>query len=470
MHKLSSFISKLKNDEIEYIDFKFTDLLGKWNHITYHSSAIDEDLLERGFVFDASSLQGWKPINDSDMLLVPDLNTVSRDPFASSPTLSVICDVVDPANGQPYSKDPRSIARAAERYMRDSGIADHAFFGPEPEFFIFDKVSYRHDPYMMSVSLENEELPCSAFKPEMLNQMGHFIPNKRGYAPVSPMDAGQDLRNEMLSCLANLNVIVEKHHHEVASGQHELGIKYASLLQSSDNIQILKYVVHNVAISYSKSATFLPKPVFSDNGSGMHVHQSLWKQGTSLFKGAGYAGLSDLSLWYLGGVLKHARALNAFTNPTTNSYKRLVAGFEAPVVLAYSAKNRSAACRIPTVTHENARRIEVRFPDPKANPYLAFAAMLMAGIDGILNKISPSDPIDYDLYADVHSTRHKHTPCVAASLDEALDALNEDRAFLKAGGVFADDMLDSYIELKRAEALQLKLYPHPIEFVNDYTF
>ncbi len=414
-------------------------------------------------MFDGSSIAGWKEIHESDMTLMPVASTAQIDPFSAQEQLIVTCDVVEPSTGEGYSRDPRSTAKRAEAYLKYTGIGDTAFFGPELEFFVFDDVrfdvSMNHTFYL----LDSEEGPYVSGREFAEGNIGHRPPVKGGYFPVPPVDSQSDMRAEMLTVMAEMGIVVEKHHHEVAPAQNELGISGASLLDIADKVQIYKYVVHNVAHSYGKTATFMPKPVFEDNGSGMHVHQSLWKDGKPLFAGGGYADLSDMALYYIGGIIKHARAINAFANPTTNSYKRLVPGFEAPVLLAYSARNRSASCRIPHVSSPKGKRVEVRFPDPAANPYLTFAAMLMAGLDGIENKIHPGDPMDKNLY-DLPPEELKDVPTVCNSLRQALKALDADRAFLKKGDVFSDDLIDGYLALKWEETNLVDMTPHPAEF------
>ena len=419
-------------------------------------------------MFDGSSIAGWKAINESDMILRPDLTTAVLDPFAAAPTLDVFCDVYEPSTGQPYSRDPRSIARAAEKYLQSTGIADTGFFGPEAEFFIFDDVRIDVSMNRVSYEIDSMEGPYNSNRSYDGGNMGHRPGVKGGYFPVQPIDSSNDMRAEMVSVLAAMGVPVEKHHHEVAPAQVELGIKYATLVSSADNLQLYKYVVHNVAHAYGKTATFLPKPVFGDNGSGMHVHQSLWKAGKPLFAGSGYADLSESCLYYIGGIIKHAKALNAITNPTTNSYKRLVPGYEAPVLLAYSARNRSASCRIPFSASPKGKRVEVRFPDPAANSYLAFAAMLMAGLDGIQKKIHPGDAMDKNLY-DLPADELSEIPTVCGSLREALDALRDDHDFLLKGGVFTKDFIESYLELRYAENKAYETMPHPIEYAMYYS-
>jgi glutamine synthetase len=432
-------------------------------HVTADVSCVDEAMFSDGYAFDGSSIAGWKGIEASDMLLMPDAASAHIDPFFAQSTLAVFCDVLEPSTGQAYERDPRSIAKKAEAFMLSQGIGDAVYFGPEAEFFIFDDVKFSTDIYKTGFQVDSSELPSNSDTSYEMGNLAHRPRIKGGYFPVPPIDSCQDMRSEMLSVLTEMGVTVEKHHHEVASAQHELGVKFGPMIQMADHMQIYKYVVHQVAQAYGKTATFMPKPVFGDNGSGMHVHQSIWKGGQPMFAGNKYADLSDTCLYYIGGILKHAKAINAFTNPLTNSYKRLVPGYEAPVLLAYSARNRSASCRIPHVSSPKAKRIEIRFPDPGANPYLAFTAMLMAGLDGILNKIHPGDPMDKNLY-DLPPAELAKIPTVAGSLREALDALDKDRAFLKAGGVMNDDMIDAYIELRMAENMRYEMTPHPVEY------
>lgn len=462
------FFKLVKDHNIQYVSFRFTDIRGKLQHTAQHISTVDDDLLTDGIMFDGSSLAGWKAINESDMLLVPDVATAVLDPFAAQPTLDVFCDVYEPSTGQPYSRDPRSIARAAEKYLQSTGIGDTAFFGPEAEFFIFDDVRIDVQMNRVSYEIDSAEGPYNSGRAYEHGNMGHRPTVKGGYFPVQPVDSSNDLRAEMTTVLSRMGVPMEKHHHEVAPSQVELGLKFATLVQSADNMQLYKYVVHNVAHAYGKTATFLPKPVFGDNGSGMHVHQSVWKGGKPLFAGSGYADLSETCLYYIGGIIRHAKALNALTNPTTNSYKRLVPGYEAPVLLAYSARNRSASCRIPYATSPKAKRVEVRFPDPAANAYLAFAAMLMAGLDGIQKKIHPGEAMDKNLY-DLPPEELADVPTVCASLREALDALRDDHDFLLKGGVFSRDFIDSYLEVRYAEVKAFETMPHPIEFAMYYS-
>ena len=463
--KTAATILKSATDEgIQNIDFLICDPRGKAHHITYTISAVDEDMLDNGFNMDGSSIAGWKEIHQSDMVVIPDLNKKFVDPFTAQPTMSIFCDVYD-TEGNPYNRDPRSIARAAEAYLKKTGLADTVFVGPEAEFFVFDDVKITTGMYGQGYSVDSAELPRNGGRDYgEEGNMGHRPRVKGGYFPCAPVDSMQDLRSEMLTAMGSCGLKIEKHHHEVAAAQCELGFVFSTLLDTADNLQIYKYVVHNVAHAFGQTATFMPKPVFADNGSGMHVHQSLFKGKSALFADEkGYAGLSEMALYYIGGIIKHAKALNAFTNPTTNSYKRLVPGYEAPVLLAYSAKNRSASCRIPHATNPKAKRVEVRFPDPAANPYLAFSAMLMAGLDGIANKIHPGDPMDKNLYA-LPPEELKKIPTVCGSLREALDSLKADHDFLIKGDVFTKDMIEGYIELRMEEVLRFETTPHPVEF------
>jgi len=397
------------------------------------------------------------------MLLMPDPASAHLDPFFAQSTVAIFCDVREPTTGQYYERDPRGIAKKAEAYMKSTGVGDKVFFGPEAEFFIFDDVRFNVDPTNTGFKIDSAEFPTKSGTDYEMGNLGHRPRTKGGYFPVPPIDSAQDLRSEMLSVMADMGVVTEKHHHEVGAAQHELGIKFGPLVKMADSMQIYKYVIHNVAQAYGKSATFMPKPIFGDNGSGMHTHQSIWKDGKPMFAGDKYADLSDMALFYIGGILKHAKALNAYTNPLTNSYKRLVPGYEAPVLLAYSSRNRSASCRIPLGSGPKAKRVEVRFPDPGANPYLAFAAMLMAGLDGIENKINPGDPIDKNLY-DLPPEELEKVPTVCGSLREACESLDADRAFLKKGNVFTDDAIDSYLDLRMEEVERFEMMPHPIEF------
>ncbi|MBL8845382.1 MAG: type I glutamate--ammonia ligase [Hyphomicrobium zavarzinii] len=462
MKTVSDVLKLIKDKDVKFVDLRFTDTKGKMQHVTADVSTVDEAMFE-GYAFDGSSIAGWKGIESSDMFLKPDPSSAHVDPFFAQTTVAIFCDVIEPLTGQPYERDPRSIAKKAEAYMLSLGIGDKVYFGPEAEFFIFDDVKFSTDMYNVGFKVDSSELPTNTSTEYEMGNLGHRPRVKGGYFPVPPIDSCQDIRSEMLSVLTEMGVTVEKHHHEVAAAQHELGVKFGPMITMADHMQIYKYVVHQVAQAYGKSATFMPKPIFGDNGSGMHVHQSIWKGSEPTFAGNKYADLSDTCLYYIGGILKHAKAINAFTNPLTNSYKRLVPGYEAPVLLAYSARNRSASCRIPVVTSPKAKRIEVRFPDPGANPYLAFAALLMAGLDGIQNKIHPGDPMDKNLY-DLPPAELAKIPTVAGSLREALASLDKDRAFLKAGGVMTDDMIDAYIELRMAENMRYEMTPHPVEY------
>ena len=457
-------MKKIADNEVKFVDFRFTDTKGKEQHVTVPISHFDEDKFSDGHAFDGSSVAGWKGIQASDMLLMPDPSTAVMDPFREEATLLMSCDVVEPGDGKGYERDPRSLAKRAEAYLKSSGIGDVAYFGPEPEFFIFDSVTWHVDMSGCSVQIDSEEASWSTNKRFDGGNSGHRPAVKGGYFPVPPVDSLQDMRSEMCLILEQMGVPVEVHHHEVAgAGQCEIGTKFAPLVQRADWLQILKYVVHNVAASYGKTATFMPKPIVGDNGSGMHVHQSIWKDGTNLFAGDKYAGLSDFALYYIGGIIKHARSLNAITNPGTNSYRRLVPHFEAPVKLAYSARNRSASIRIPHVASPKGRRIEARFPDPIANPYLAFSALMMAGLDGVQNKIHPGDPADKNLY-DLPPEEDARIPTVCSSLDQALECLDRDREFLTRGGVFTNDMIDAYIALKMEEVQRIRMTTHPAEF------
>ena len=453
----------MKEKDVKYVDLRFTDPRGKWQHVTFDVSLIDEEAFTEGLMFDGSSIAGWKVINESDMKLMLDPDAVAIDPFFAQTTLSVICDIVEPLTNEPYERDPRSIAKKAVAYLAQTKVGDSAFFGPEAEFFVFDDVKYSTDPYNTGFKLDDVELPTNSGTDYDTGNMGHRVKTKGGYFPVPPIDSLQDMRSEMLAAMASMGAKVEKHHHEVASAQHELGLKFGPLVTLADHLQVYKYCIHNVAHAYGKTATFMPKPVYGDNGSGMHVHQSIWKNGKPIFAGKLYSDLSQECLWYIGGIIKHAKSLNAFTNPLTNSYKRLVPGYEAPVLLAYSSRNRSASCRIPVASNPKAKRVEVRFPDPGANPYLAFAAMLMAGLDGLKNKIDPGSPMDKNLY-DLPPKELKKIPTVCGSLREALSSLDKDRGYLTAGDVFTDGMIDAYIELKMEEVIRFEHTPHPVEF------
>ncbi|UDF37556.1 UNVERIFIED_ORG: type I glutamate--ammonia ligase [Shinella sp. XGS7] len=461
---VADVMQMVKDNEVKFVDFRFTDTRGKEQHVSVPVSHFDEDKFSSGHAFDGSSIAGWKGIEASDMLLMPDPNTANIDPFFEEPTLILTCDVIDPADGKAYERDPRSLAKRAEAYLKSSGLGDAAFFGPEPEFFIFDSVRWANDMSGSFFKIESEEAAWNTGKEYEHGNSGYRPTVKGGYFPVPPVDSGQDMRSEMCLVLEQLGIPVEVHHHEVANaGQMEIGTKFSSLVQRADWTQLQKYVIQNVANAYGKTATFMPKPIFGDNGSGMHVHLSIWKDSKPTFAGDEYAGLSESCLYFIGGIIKHAKSINAFTNPTTNSYKRLVPGYEAPVLLAYSARNRSASCRIPFGTGPKSKRVEIRFPDPLGNPYLGFAAMLMAGLDGIKNKIHPGKAMDKDLY-DLPPKELKKIPTVCGSLREALENLDKDRKYLTAGGVFDDDQIDSYIELKMAEVMRFEMTPHPVEF------
>ena len=461
---VAEVLKMVKENEIKFVDFRFTDTKGKEQHVSVPVKAFGEEKFTEGHAFDGSSIAGWKGIEASDMILMPDPDSAFIDPFYDEPTLVLSCDVIEPSTGKGYDRDPRSLGRRAEAYLKASGIGDVAYFGPEPEFFIFDAVEWSDNMSGSSCKIYSEEAAWSTDGKFEGGNLGHRPTVKGGYFPVPPVDQLQDIRSAMCVALEDVGVEVEVHHHEVANaGQCEIGTKFETLVKRADWNQRLKYVVQNVAHSYGKTATFMPKPIVGDNGSKMHVHQSIWKDGKNLFAGNGYAGLSEFALFYIGGIIKHARALNAITNPGTNSYKRLVPGFEAPVKLAYSARNRSASIRVPYVQSDKARRIEVRFPDPTANPYLAFAAMLMAGLDGVQNKIHPGDPSDKNLY-DLTPEEDAKIPTVCSSLDQALEYLDKDREFLTRGGVFSNEMIDAYIELKMQEVTRFRMTTHPIEF------
>ena len=461
---VAEVLKMVKENEIKFVDFRFTDTKGKEQHVSVPVKAFGEEKFTEGHAFDGSSIAGWKGIEASDMILMPDPDSAFIDPFYDEPTLVLSCDVIEPSTGKGYDRDPRSLGRRAEAYLKASGIGDVAYFGPEPEFFIFDAVEWSDNMSGSSCKIYSEEAAWSTDGKFEGGNLGHRPTVKGGYFPVPPVDQLQDIRSAMCVALEDVGVEVEVHHHEVANaGQCEIGTKFETLVKRADWNQRLKYVVQNVAHSYGKTATFMPKPIVGDNGSGMHVHMSVWKGGKNLFAGNGYAGLSEFALYYIGGIIKHARALNAITNPGTNSYKRLVPGFEAPVKLAYSARNRSASIRVPYVQSDKARRIEVRFPDPTANPYLAFAALMMAGLDGVQNKIHPGDPSDKNLY-DLTPEEDAKIPTVCSSLDQALEYLDKDREFLTRGGVFSNEMIDAYIELKMQEVTRFRMTTHPIEF------
>lgn len=462
-------IDRIEKNEIRFIDLRFTDLKGKEHHVTIPAHTVDTDFFENGHPFDGSSFSGWKGIQASDMLLMPDPATANLDPFMAEPTLFLTCNVAEPNEATGYARDPRSIALRTEAYLKSTGIADTAFFGPEPEFFIFDQVKWHSDASGSFYKIFSSEAHWSSGDDFEMGNRGHRPRMKGGYFPVPPVDSLHDLRSEMCLILETLGIPVEVHHHEVATaGQCEIGTRFSTLTQRADWTQWMKYVIFNVAHLDGKTATFMPKPIIGDNGSGMHCHQSLWKEGKNLFAGNGYAGLSEMALYYIGGIIRHAKALNAITNPSTNSYKRLVPGFEAPVKLAYSSKNRSASIRVPFTTSSKGRRIEARFPDPMANPYLAFSAMLLAGLDGIQNKILPGEPADKNLY-DLPPEESRQIPTVCTSLEEALDALDKDRDFLTRTGVFTNDIIDAYIGSKQEEITRLQMTPHPVEYEMYYS-
>lgn len=461
---VENVLSLIQENEVKFVDLRFTDTKGKEQHISIPAHQVDADFFEEGKMFDGSSVAGWKGINESDMVMMPDASSAVLDPFTDDVTLNIRCDILEPTTMQGYDRDPRSIAKRAEEYMRATGIADTVLVGPEPEFFLFDDVKYTNNMSGASFKIDDIEAAWNTGADIEGGNKGHRPGVKGGYFPVAPVDSSQNIRSAMCLIMEEMGLVIEAHHHEVATaGQNEIATRFNTLTTKADEIQIYKYVVHNVAHAYGKTATFMPKPLVGDNGSGMHVHQSLAKDGVNLFAGDKYGGLSELALYYIGGIIKHARAINAFANPSTNSYKRLVPGFEAPVMLAYSARNRSASIRIPVVPSPKARRIEARFPDPAANPYLAFAALLMAGLDGIKNKIHPGEAMDKDLY-DLPAEEAAEIPKVAESLEVALKALDEDREFLTAGGVFSDDFINSYIALKSKDVERVNMAVHPLEF------
>ncbi len=460
----ASVLTLIKEQEVKFVDLRFTDTKGKEQHVSVPHHQIDEGFFEDGKMFDGSSIGGWKGINESDMVLMPDASTALLDPFTEETTLIIRCDILEPATMQGYDRDPRSIAKRAEGFLKSSGIADTVLFGPEPEFFIFDDVRFGNTMGGSFFKVDAEEAAWNSATEYEGGNKGHRPGVKGGYFPVAPVDSSQDLRSAMCLILEEMGQVVEAHHHEVATaGQNEIATRFNTMTKKADEVQVQKYVIHNVAHAYGKTVTFMPKPMFGDNGSGMHCHQSLAKDGVNLFAGDMYAGLSELALFYIGGIIKHAKAINAFANPTTNSYKRLVPGYEAPVMLAYSARNRSASIRIPLVPSPKARRIEVRFPDPAANPYLAFAAQLMAGLDGIINKIHPGEAMDKNLY-DLPPEEEALIPTVSGSLEEALSSLDADREFLTRGGVFTDDFINSYLELKQVDVDRVRMTPHPVEY------
>ena len=461
--KPKDIIARIKENDIEWVDLRFTDPKGKWQHLTMVASVLGEDELEDGLMFDGSSIEGWKAINESDMILKPDLDAVYDDPFSATPMLVMFCDIVEPSTGEGYARDPRTTAKRAEAYVASTGIGDTVYVGPEAEFFMFDDVRFETGYNKSGFEIDDIELPTNTGRSYEGGNLAHRPRAKGGYFPVAPVDSAVDIRAEMVSTMLEMGLPCDKHHHEVAAAQHELGLTFGTLTETADRMQIYKYVVHQVAHAYGKTATFMPKPIKDDNGSGMHTHISIWEKGKPLFAGNGYAGLSDMCLYFIGGVIKHAKALNAFTNPTTNSYKRLVPGFEAPVLLAYSSRNRSASCRIPYGAGAKAKRVEFRFPDAMANPYLCYSALLMAGLDGIQNKIHPGDAMDKNLY-DLPPEELSEVPTVCGSLREALDSLMADHDFLLKGDVFSKDQIEAYVELKWDEVYRFEQTPSPVEF------
>jgi len=463
MSDIQAVLDSIKDNDIEYVDIRFTDPRGKLQHVTLVNDEVDADFLEEGFMFDGSSIAGWKSIDESDMKLIPDCTSAYIDPFYAEKTLCLHCSVHEPDTGESYARDPRSTAEKAEAYLKSTGIGDTAYFGPEAEFFLFDDVRFSNSINKVSFEVDAADASWNTDTQYEMGNMGHRPGLKGGYFPVNPTDAAHDIRGEMLSTMKRLGMKVDKHHHEVASCQHELGLVFGTLVKQADELQKYKYVIHNVAHAYGKSATFMPKPIYGDNGTGMHVNMSIWKDGKPLFAGDKYADLSQEALYFIGGILTHAKALNAFTNPATNSYKRLIPGFEAPVLRAYSARNRSGAVRIPWSESPAAKRVEARFPDPAANPYLCFAALLMAGLDGIKNKIDPGEASDKDLY-DLPPEELAGIPTVCSSLREALEELEKDNDFLTAGDVFTKDQIEGYAELKWEEVYQMEHTPHPVEY------
>ena len=459
----SDILKRITDEEIEWVDLRFTDPKGKWQHLTMVASVMGEDEWTDGLMFDGSSIEGWKAINESDMILMPDLDAIYTDPFSATPMLIVFCDIVEPSSGDLYARDPRSTAKRAEAYLKTTGIGDTVYVGPEAEFFMFDDVKFDTNYAASYFKIDDIELPTNTGRDYEGGNLGHRPRAKGGYFPVAPVDSAVDIRGEMVSTMLEMGLPCDKHHHEVAAAQHELGLTFGTLTTTADRMQIYKYVVHQVAHAYGKSATFMPKPIKDDNGSGMHTHFSIWQGKEPLFAGNGYAGLSDQCLFFIGGIIKHAKALNAFTNPTTNSYKRLVPGYEAPVLLAYSSRNRSASCRIPYGTGAKSKRVEVRFPDAMANPYLAYAALFMAGIDGIENRIHPGEAMDKNLY-DLPPAELAEVPTVCASLREALDALIADHDFLLKGDVFTKDQIEAYVEVKWDEVARWEMTPSPVEY------
>jgi glutamine synthetase len=460
---IKNVLDTIRDEDVAYVDIRFTDTRGKLQHVTVDVDLVDEDFLEEGFMFDGSSIAGWKSIEASDMKLMPDTESIYMDPFYAEKTLAVHCSIVEPDTGEAYERDPRGTAQKAEAYLKSSGIGDVAYMGPEAEFFLFDDVRFSNSINKVSYEVDAQDASWNTDTEYEMGNMGHRPGVKGGYFPVNPTDAAQDIRSEMLSTMKRIGMKVDKHHHEVASCQHELGLIFDSLTKQADELQKYKYIIHNVADAYGKSATFMPKPIYGDNGTGMHVNMSIWKDGKPLFAGDKYADLSSEALYFIGGILKHAKTLNAFTNPSTNSYKRLIPGFEAPVLRAYSARNRSGCVRIPWTESPKAKRVEARFPDPSSNPYLCFAALLMAGLDGIKNKIDPGEAMDKNLY-DLPAEELAGIPTVCGSLREALEALTADHDFLLAGDVFTKDQIEGYIDLKMEEVELYEHTPHPVEF------
>jgi glutamine synthetase len=465
----SDVLKMIKEQEIEWVDLRFTDPKGKWQHLTMVAGVVGEDELTDGFMFDGSSIEGWKAINESDMILKPDLDAVWIDPFSATPMLILVCDIVEPSTGELYARDPRSTAKRAEAYLKTTGIGDTVYIGPEADFFMFDNVQFENSYSTSYYKIDDIELPTNTGTSYEGGNLGHRPRAKGGYFPVAPVDSAVDIRGEMVSTMLEMGLPCDKHHHEVAAAQHELGLTFGTMTLTADRMQIYKYVCHNVAQAYGKTVTFMPKPIKEDNGSGMHTHLSIWDKGQPLFAGNGYAGLSDTCLYFIGGIIKHAKAVNAFTNPTTNSYKRLVPGYEAPVLLAYSARNRSASCRIPYGTGPKAKRVEVRFPDAMANPYLCYAALFMAGLDGIQNRIHPGEAMDKNLY-DLPPAELAEVPTVCGSLREALESLAADHDFLLKGDVFSKDQIESYIELKMHDVARWEMTPSPVEFDMYYSY
>ena len=464
-------VKMIKDNDAAWVDLRFTDPRGKEQHTTVPASRIDSDSFEDGIMFDGSSIAGWKPIDDSDMILMLDDTTPVLDPFRDETTVNLRCDIVEPSTMQPYDRDPRSVAKLAEAYLKSTGIGDAAYFGPENEFFVFDDVRWKVSMEGSSYAISAEEAAWESHAEFEGGNIGHRPRIKGGYFPVPPVDSAMDLRSAMCTTMAAMGLTIEVHHHEVGTaGQGEIGVLFNTLVRKADEVQIYKYVVQNVAHAYGKTATFMPKPLVGDNGNGMHVHQSIFAGGENVFHGDAYAGLSETALYYVGGIMKHARAINAFSNASTNSYKRLIPGFEAPTLLAYSARNRSAGVRVPYIQGGNpkAYRVEVRFPDSAGNPYLTFASMLMAGLDGIQNKIHPGDPLDKDMY-DLSAEELEGVPTVSPSLETSLAALDADRDFLNAGGVFSNSLIDGYLALKQEEVDYLNATTHPAEFEMYYS-